>query len=118
MTGSWSGTSTSATSTVDTPPDKDVVLEIDVNGAESIKRLHPDALLILIEPPSLDVLEQRLTKRGDDPEAIERRLQRAAEELDRGRALTPHHVVNDDLDRAVREVAGILERHRPPGGST
>lgn len=101
----------------DTPPGKDVLLEIDVNGAESIKRLYDDALLILIEPPSLAVLRQRLVDRGDDPDAIERRIRRATEELERGRTLTEHRVVNDDLIRAVEEVAGILERHRTPGGT-
>jgi len=100
------------------PPGRDVVLEIDVNGAESIRRTHPEAVVLLLEPPSLDVLRQRLLGRGDDEESVQRRLDRAAMELERGRRLAHHVVVNDDLDRVVREVAGILERHRPPGGSS
>lgn len=102
----------------DAPPGKDVVLEIDVNGAESIRRLDPDAVLILIEPPSPEALEARLVARGDNADAIRRRLDRAAEELERGRRLADHTVVNDDLSRAVAEVVGILERHRNPGGTT
>jgi guanylate kinase len=103
---------------VDTPPDKDLVYEIDVNGAHSIHRLHPEALVILVEPPSAEVLRQRLLARGDDAEAVEMRLKRAVEELERGRPIAGYIVVNDDLDQAVQEVAGILDGHRNPGGSS
>jgi guanylate kinase len=100
------------------PPGQDVVYEIDVNGAESIRKNHPEALIILIEPPSPEALRDRLLARGDDAAAVDVRLRRAAEELTRGRVLADYTVVNDDVDRAVAEVAGILDRHRNPGGST
>ena len=103
---------------VDTPPGKDVVLEIDVNGAFQVKQIHPDAVVVFIAPPDVDTLLQRLEQRGDTAEAVERRLARASMELERGPLIADHVVVNDDLDRAVQEVAGILERHRTPGGST
>jgi len=100
------------------PPRKDALYEIDVNGAFSIRRIHPEALIILVEPPSAGALRDRLLARGDDAEAVAVRLKRAAEELERGRQVADYTVVNDDVDRAVQEVAGILAQHRDPGGST
>jgi guanylate kinase len=100
------------------PPDKDVVLEIDVNGAMQIRQQFPDALVLLVEPPSRHELQARLSKRGDTPESVEARLQRADMEVGKGREVADHVIVNDDLDRAVAEAAGILEEHRnPPGGT-
>jgi guanylate kinase len=96
----------------DPPPGRDVVLEIDVNGAEQVKRIHHDAVVVLVSPPSLEVLAARLGARGDDRQSVEVRLERAAMELDRGRVIADHVVVNDDLDRAVAEVAGIIRAHR------
>jgi guanylate kinase len=101
---------------VDTPQDKDLILEIDVNGAEQIRDKHPDALVILVVPPSRQALKERLIQRGDDPESVEARLSRADMEVEKGRPLADHVVVNDDLGRATEEVAGILERHRTSGG--
>ena len=106
------------TPTLDAPPGKDVVLEIDVNGAFQVKQLHPDAVVVLIVPPDDDALMARLQARGDTDAAIQARLERAAMELEKGRKVADHVVVNDDLDRAVGEVAGILEKHRNPGGTT
>ena len=86
----------------------DVVLEIDVQGALQVKRLLPDALLVFVAPPSLAELGRRLRDRGtESPEAVERRLGEAEREL----ARVPDFdavVVNDDVERAVAEVAGIL----------
>ena len=91
---------------------RDVILEIDVKGAEQVRERVPDALLIFLEPPSLDVLEQRLRGRGTESEAmIENRLRLAARELQE----TPWFhavVVNDDADRAANEVAAIIEASR------
>jgi len=108
------------------PPGKDLVLEIDLQGARQVMAAHPDALLVLLVPPSAEVQAQRLRHRGDDAAEIDRRLAKGAEELRLGRELTPFVVVNDEVDRAVSEVAGILEDHRnlppasvtgPPGGA-
>jgi guanylate kinase len=106
------------TPTLEAPPGKDVVLEIDVNGAFQVKQLHPDAVVVLIAPPDGDTLAARLKARGDTETSIEARLQRAAMELEKGRQMADHIVVNDDLDRAIEEVAGILKQHRNPGGTT
>lgn len=96
----------------DPPPGRDVLLEIDLQGARQIRARHPDALVVLLLPPSPEVQTERLRGRGDDEAEIARRLSKGAEEEREGRALTPLVVVNDDLDRAVAQVAGILDAHR------
>jgi guanylate kinase len=93
-------------------PGHDVLLEIDVQGARDVKRRRPDAIVILVLPPSRQVQEARLRGRGDPDEIIARRLARADEEEARGRELADHIVVNDHLERAVAEVVGILESYR------
>jgi guanylate kinase len=90
----------------------DVVLEIDVQGAEQVLRREPDALVILLEPPSEAVQAERLRGRGDPPDQVERRVAVATEELARGRALGARRVVNDDLDRTVAEVRRLIEGAR------
>jgi guanylate kinase len=85
----------------------DVVLEIDVQGAEQVKRQLPDSLAIFILPPSREELERRLRARGlDSDEAIRRRLEQAREEIQR---FTEYDflVVNDDVERAGFEVQAI-----------
>lgn len=71
-------------------------------------------MLVLVVAPSPEALTDRMRARGDDDAAIAGRLALAVDEERRGRALADHVVVNDDLDRAVEEVAGILARHRDP----
>lgn len=94
------------------PQGEDVLLEIDLQGARQVLARHPDALLVLLVPPSPEVQAQRLRRRGDSEDDLRLRLEKGREEERLGRALTPYVVVNDDLDRAVAEVAGILEGHR------
>ncbi len=94
------------------PAGADVLLEIDVQGAAQVKARDPDAVLVFVEPPSRQAQEQRLRGRGDPEEVIARRLAAAPDEEAAGRALADHVVVNDDLGRAVEEVAAILELHR------
>lgn len=83
-------------------------LEIDVEGALKVMQEYPDAITIFIEPPSIEICEQRLRSRGTDSEAtIQRRLKRVQEELllaDRYR----FRVVNDDLNEAIQRINGIL----------
>jgi guanylate kinase len=100
------------TPTIDAPPGTDVVLEIEIDGAEQVKRRHPDAVLVLIVAPSDAVQEERLRARGDDEDHIARRLAISAEEELASRSIADAVVVNDDADRAAAEVAGILNRHR------
>ncbi len=98
------------TPTLDPPDDRDVVLEIELDGAQQIKRRYPDAVLILVVSPSTAAREDRLRARGDDEASLRRRLEVGREEERLGRQIADYVVVNDDVDRAAREVAGILER--------
>jgi len=85
----------------------DLVLEIDVQGAEQVKRKLPDSVAIFILPPSREELERRLRARGQDSEeAIGRRLERARQEVQRYPSYD-YLVINDDMERAAREVQAI-----------
>ena len=87
---------------------KDLILEIDVQGAAQVRRELPRALAIFILPPSVEELEQRIRERGQDSaEEIERRLQRARQEV-KCFVDYDYAVVNDDLDAAGREVQSIV----------
>ena len=91
---------------------KDVILEIEVNGAEQVKQAHPDALTIFIMPPSKEALLKRLTGRGTEAhEVVARRIQEADAEMEKARQYD-YIVVNDDLETAVCEVLSILEAER------
>ncbi len=87
---------------------KDVILEIEVQGASKIKQRFPDAVLIFVTPPSIDELKRRLVGRGTEDEAtIFKRLSRAKEE---GALMASYDyiLVNDRLDEAVRELHAII----------
>jgi len=95
---------------------RDVLLEIDVQGAAQVRERIPDAVQIFLEPPSLEELERRLRGRHtEDDDAIRIRLDTAAREL-QDAVWFDHVVVNDDLERASGEVAVIIEasRSQPP----
>lgn len=96
----------------DAPPGRDLLLEIDRQGASQVKERFPDALVILLVPPSVDVQRTRLRGRGDDGPAVERRVAKGVEEVAELRQFCDHEVVNDDVDRVVAELTGILARHR------
>ncbi|MCU4184801.1 hypothetical protein K6U06_10565 [Acidiferrimicrobium sp. IK] len=100
----------------DPPAGRDVLLEIELDGAGQVKQRFPDAVLVLIVAPSPEEQEARMRSRGDDEKSIRRRVAVGAEEERRGRAIADHVVVNDQVDRAAAEVAGILSKHRaqPP----
>lgn len=90
----------------------DVVLEIDVKGAEQIKGSGAGVVLIFLQPPSMDELERRLRGRGTESEdRIALRLETAAWEMAQ-RVWFDHVVVNDDLERASSQVAAIIEASR------
>jgi guanylate kinase len=88
-----------------------VLLVIDVQGGFQVRQKVPGALLVFIRPPTVAVLEDRLRGRGtDDAATIERRLETARRELEIASRYEVH-VINDDLDRAVEELASILKRN-------
>lgn len=86
---------------------KDVLLEIDVQGAKQIKERCESAVLVFVAPPSLDELERRLSNRGTESEAeIKKRLKDAREEL-QSKELYKYVVINDEIDRAVNKIMSI-----------
>lgn len=93
----------------DPPAGLDVVLEIDVQGADQVKRLHPDALVVFVRPPSREEQERRLRGRGEPDGVVARRLADAPGEEAFGLQIADHVVVNDDLDRAVAEIRTLIE---------
>ncbi|GHU59483.1 guanylate kinase [Clostridia bacterium] len=91
---------------------KDVVLKIEIEGAMNVRRLFPETVMIFMKPPSVEVLRERLRKRGTEtPDVIEKRVETAAREL----LLADKYdyvVVNDILSDAVRDVRAILRAER------
>lgn len=92
--------------------DRDVILEIDVQGARQVHERDAGALLIFLTAPSDSVQEQRLRGRGDTTDQIERRLVHAAQEIAEGRALGAEFVVNDALDDTVGRILELIAAAR------
>jgi len=91
---------------------KDMLIEVDVNGAKNIKEILPDAITVFIMPPSFEVLKHRLTSRGTEkPEQIEKRLNTALDEIRRANEFD-YIVVNDDLIGAVDDFERIILTER------
>ncbi|MGH3733234.1 MAG: guanylate kinase [Acidimicrobiales bacterium] len=91
------------------PEGCDLLLEIEVQGAEQVLAVRPDAEVFLILPPSMERLEERLRARGDDDAHVADRLASAPAELQKGRQLASYVIVNDDVERASGEILSILE---------
>jgi guanylate kinase len=91
---------------------RNVVMDLDVVGGLTIKKLCDQAVLIYVLPPSLKVLEQRLRARGTDPEpVIQKRLRNARHEINFAEKYD-FVVINDDLDRTVATIRQILDAQR------
>ncbi len=91
---------------------RDVILEIDVQGALQVKEKMPDSVLIFVEPPGFEELAKRLKRRStEDRRSLEVRLENARYEL-AARRYYNYRVVNDKLERAVEEIAEIIEKER------
>jgi guanylate kinase len=91
------------------PAGRDVLLEIEVQGARQVRQRDDRAVIILLTAPSLELLEQRLRGRGDHEEHIARRLESTRREVLEGREIADAEVVNDDVERACGEILSILE---------
>lgn len=88
---------------------KDVILEIELQGAMKVKEKMPDTVLIFITPPSAEELKKRLVGRGTEDEAtINARLKRAAEEAEYMKKYD-YLLINDDLDTCVRELHELIQ---------
>ena len=93
---------------------RDIVLEIELHGATQVKKRHPDAILVFVQPPSREEQRRRLQGRGDSEQHVVERLKKAEDEERLGAEIADVIVVNDDLERAVTEIQGIIgaARHR------
>ena len=90
---------------------RDVILEIDVKGALDVKAEAPEARLIFVMPPSLEELEARLRgRKADTEDEIRVRMDLAPWEIETGRNEFDHLIVNDDVERAARELARVMGR--------
>ena len=88
---------------------KDVIHEIEIQGALKVKKKFTDTLILFVTPPSAEELRKRLIGRGTETmEVIEQRMQRAIEESD-GMESYDYYVINDDLDTCVDEVHRIIQ---------
>jgi guanylate kinase len=91
---------------------KDILLDLDIQGSEAIKRRFPESLSIFILPPSIEALKERLEKRGaNDTKDVDLRMKKAAEEIMRFGEYD-FIVVNDDLEQAVHEIEAIILSER------
>ena len=91
---------------------EDLILEIDWQGAQQVRRLYPDCIGIFILPPSVDELERRMRTRGQDSDAvIRRRVDNAREELAHAGEFK-YAIINKDFETARRELAKIIEGER------
>ncbi|MGB2832233.1 MAG: guanylate kinase [Methylotenera sp.] len=94
---------------------EDIVLEIDWQGAEQVRRLYPQAISIFILPPSIEALERRLTGRGQDSaEVIAKRVAAAREEM-RHVSAFDYVTINDDFDIALQDISAIVRAQRLKG---
>ncbi|NTU43140.1 MAG: guanylate kinase [Nitrospirales bacterium] len=90
----------------------DIILDVDVQGARQIKEKLPDSILLFILPPSMEVLQERLTGRqSDSEEVIRRRIMRAKEEISEYKRYD-YVIVNDLFDDALRELFAIVTAER------
>lgn len=91
---------------------RDVILEIEIQGALKVKEKFPETLLLFVMPPSAAELKRRLEGRGtESPEVIRERLVRASEEAE-GIDNYEYLIINDDLDECVREMNDIINAAR------
>lgn len=92
-----------------------VILEIDVQGGFHVREAYPEAVLVFVEPPSMEELERRLRSRGTEAERdVERRLADAAGEIRAGEAYDVR-ITNDVLEDAAQELARVIGRYETEG---
>jgi len=86
----------------------DIVLEIELHGAQQVKKSLPEALLVFVQPPSREEQERRLLGRGDPDHHVTERLRKAEDEERLGAVMADLVVINDDLERAVSEIQAFI----------
>ncbi len=91
---------------------KDIILEIDWQGARQIRKLFPDAVLIFIVPPSLETLAERLNKRNtDSTEVIKKRLDMALDDISHAGEFD-HIIINDNFETALQDLWSVMLANR------
>jgi len=95
---------------------RDVILEIDVQGARQVLKKDPDALLIFLQAPDATEQEARLRRRGDPEHKVEQRLNKAAEEANAGLELGATVITNFDIDETVEAMWATIEKARAARG--
>ncbi|KNF08734.1 guanylate kinase Gmk [Gottschalkia purinilytica] len=91
---------------------KDVLLEIDIQGALNIKEIYPDGVFVFILPPSMEELKSRIVKRGTETkESLTRRFESAYEEI-KFAFKYDYAVVNDEVDLAVNKIQSIISAEK------
>jgi guanylate kinase len=90
---------------------KDLILDVDIQGAGAIKRKITDAVTVFVLPPSWEALKERLSLRENNKEVVEKRLKRAKEELKEWKNFD-YVIINDNLKRAVTELSSIILAER------
>ena len=94
------------------PIGRDIVLEIEVDGASQVKKMHPDAVLLFVLPPTREEQRARLQGRGDVEQKVEQRLQKAEDEEPIGKALADYVLINDDLSATIDEMLELINAVR------
>lgn len=94
----------------------DILLEIELHGAQQVKEQHPEALLVFVMPPSREEQQRRLQGRGDPDHHVETRLRKAEDEERLGGELADLVIVNDNLVRAVAQLADFIGAARGARG--
>lgn len=97
---------------------RDVILEIDVQGARQVIKREPDAVLIFLQAPSESEQQARLRRRGDPEEKVAQRVQKAAQEADAGRELGAQIITNFDIAETVELMWAVIEKARAATGRT
>ncbi len=91
---------------------KDVLLSIDVQGAEQLRKIYPDAISVFVQPPSFEELKKRLIERKSDSQTtIQNRLEMAKKEM-ASAPLYQFQVINDEFEKALQELISIIESQR------
>ncbi len=91
---------------------RDLVLEIDVNGARQIHENGHEALFVFIDTPSVEIQEARMLSRGDEPEKVAERLAGGAVERELAKELPYVHVINDELESCAQQVLDVVADYR------
>ena len=94
------------------PPGRDLILEIDVQGARQVVAQDIDAVLIFLQAPSVEEQQSRLHGRGDSPDKVQQRLDKAREEADAGAELNAIPIVNVTIDDTVEQIYAVIEAER------